>query len=175
MQEDLDRILDNALKSYVAIDPSPDLASRIIHRTESAVPPRPARRHRGWMIALALPFAAAVALALVLTQLWPTPPPPTVIASLPMVPSLTEQTVQISPIKARATFAHRKATAPVSHARPMFSAPYSSQELALVSFVQQNPKEAIEFAEMQNRKADPLSVAPIKIQPISIAAIKEEN
>jgi len=62
-----------------------------------------------------------------------------------------------------------------SWARPL-PPPYSKEELALLNFVQQHPKEAAEIAEAQKNEAaltppQPLKIAPLKTEPITIAAL----
>jgi hypothetical protein len=177
MRDELDLLLDDALKSYTAVDPSPGLATRIVERAQDDLTPR--RRIWAWAMGFALPLAAAGALAFVLAGRLALPRPPTaVVASLPAVPRIPEQQVSEQPDMARSIETHsseKRQAVYTSDTRPAFLASYSSEELALISFVQQHPKEAAEVVKAQSRDAEPLTVAPLQAQPISIAALKEEN
>ncbi len=184
MPDELDQLLDEAIQSYAAAEPSADLAGRILYQsTLHTAAPR-----RGWKLALAfgLPLTAAVALALVLLGPWTLPKPPATIASAPSTPSMVQArpkpaktlTAAVEPI-----LVHRRVRKAVGRgsengkwwARPL-PPPYSKEELALLNFVQQHPKEAAELAESQKNEAaltppQPLKITPLKTEPITIAAL----
>ncbi|MGH9585535.1 MAG: hypothetical protein ACRD3F_01175, partial [Acidobacteriaceae bacterium] len=86
MPDELDTIVDEAIKSYSAAEPSPDLAGRILRQAQT----QGRSSGRRWKLALvfALPIAAAVALGIVLLGQWALPKPPVSIASAPSTPSL---------------------------------------------------------------------------------------
>lgn len=180
MPDELDQVLDEAIKSYSAVEPSPDLAARILYKSQL----HKSSPRRGWKLALAaaLPVAAAVALALVLLGQWALPKPPATIASAPSTPSVVQ--TQPKPAKVLASAAepvesHRRVRKAASSryengkswTRPL-PPPYSKEELALLNFVQQHPKEAVEIAESQKKDPQPITISQLKIEPLSIAPLK---
>lgn len=180
MPDELDQLLDEAIKSYAAAEPSPDLAGRILYQSQL----QHASPRRGWKLALAfaLPVAAAVALAFVLLGPWTLPKPPATIASTPPTPSIEQPVKTLAAAEPIATnrrvrkTAGRSTESGKSWARPL-PPPYSKEELALLNFVQQHPKEAAEIAEAQEQDSAPLESQPItisqlKIEPLSIAPLR---
>lgn len=186
MPDELQTILDEAIKSYSAVEPSADLAGRILSLAQQQAPsPR-----RGWKLALAfaLPVAAALALAFVLLGQWTLPKRPTVVATVPPTPRVAIQaherpTEMLAAAKREPVPTHRKVRKAASRrsenrkswARPL-PAPYSKEELALLNFVQQHPKEAAGIAEAQKQDSAPLRPRPIaisqlKIKPLNVAAL----
>ena len=181
MPDELDTILDQAIQSYSAAEPSPDLAGRILYQSKlhTAAP------RRGWKLALAvaLPLAAAVALAFVLLGQWTLSKPPATIASAPSTPSVA-QPAKTLVATAEPVQTHRKVRKAASHstesgkswARPL-PPPYSKEELALLNFVQQHPKEAAEIAEAQKQdtaplESQPITISQLEIKPLTIAPLK---
>lgn len=179
MRDELDTLLDEAIKSYSAVEPSPDLAGRILRQSQRETPsPR-----RGWKLALAfgLPLTAAVALATVLLGQWALPKPPLAIASAPATPSAAAPAISQRPKEASAALREpvrthaRKVHAARSWARPL-PPPYSKEELALLNFVQQHPKEAAEIAEAQKQdsgplRSEPIAISQLEIKPLTIAPL----
>lgn len=171
MGDDLDQILANAVKSYADVDPSPGLAARILTQTQQI----PSVRRNRWKLALAfaVPLAAALALAFVLAGQWVLPKPPAAVAALPSTPDVAAQ-IRPQPADTLAAAPHQRLPAPARKARAVRSAvrplpaPYSQEELALLAFVQQHPKEAAEIAEAQKRDMAPLSTQPITISHLEI-------
>jgi hypothetical protein len=167
MPDELDELLDEAIKSYSGIEPSPDLAGRILRQAQRhGTSPR---RGRKLAFAFAVPLAAAAALAVVLLGQLALPKPPAAIAYLPSTPDVT-----VHP----RSHAH-KVRAARSATRPL-PAPYSKEELALLTFVQQHPKEAAEIAAAQKRDLAPLHPQPItisqlEIKPLNIAPLNQEK
>jgi len=181
MPDELDTLLDQAIKTYSAAEPSPDLAARILRQAQQ----EPAPRHNRWRLALAfaLPLAAALTLAFILPRHWTLPKPPATIASAPTTPRVArharpDQTKTVAATTQEQLPIHRrvrKAVSRSSWARPL-PPPYSKEELALLNFVQQHPKEAVKIAEAQKNEAaltppQPLKIAPLKTEPITIAAL----
>ncbi|MGC2161619.1 MAG: hypothetical protein WA634_06915 [Silvibacterium sp.] len=182
MQDDLDQILENAVKGYTAVEPSPKLATRILMRAEQTT--RPQHGMWFWMVAASLPLAAALALAFVLAGQWALPKPPVTAASLPPPPNIA--------VRARPQPAEMLAAAPRepvhlhTHAQEIraarstarsLPAPYSREELALLNFVQEHPKEAAAIAEAQKRdmaplRPQPITISHLEIKPLTIAALQ---
>lgn len=176
MADELDTILDEAIKSYAAVEPSPDLAGRILRQAQQhGGSPR-----LGWKLALAftVPVAAAAILAVVLLGQWGLPKHPTVVATVPSVPSVTvhaqpQPAEMLAVAKREPIPAHRrvrKASSRSSWARPL-PPPYSKEELALLNFVQQHPKEAAEIAEAQKQSSGPITISRLEVKPLSIAPL----
>jgi len=180
MRDELDRILDEAIKSYAAIEPPPALPARILRQAQQD----PAPQHNRWKLALALtlPLAAALALAFMFVGPMSLPKPPAPVALQPPTPSIETSTAQETLAAATSkpapvpTQRHAHSMQkPRSTARPL-PAPYSKEELALLNFVQQHPKEAAEIAEAQKKDSAPLNPQPIaisqlEIKPLTIAPL----
>lgn len=181
MPDELDTLLNEAIKSYSAAEPSPDLATRILRQAQMQAP---LPRH-GWKLALALalPLAATFTLAFVLAEHWALPKPPATIASAPTTPSVAlhahpQSTKTVAATTQEQLPTHRrvhKAVSRSSWARPL-PPPYSKEELALLNFVQQHPKEAAEIAEAQKRDManptpQPITIKPLHTEPLTIAAL----
>lgn len=181
MPDELDTLLEQAIKIYSAAEPSPDLAARILRQAQQ----EPAPRHNRWRLALviALPVAAALTLAFILPGHGTLPEPPATIASAPTTPSVVRHTHPDQTKTVAATTQEqfptdrrvRKAANRSSWARPL-PPPYSKEELALLNFVQQHPKEAAEIAEAQKQDTEPLRQEPItishlEIKPLTIAPL----
>lgn len=182
MPDELDTILDQVIKSYSAVEPSPDFAGRILRQAEMQAP----SPHRGWnrALAFALPLTAALALAFVLLGQWALPKPPATIASAPSAPEVGVYAhfQSAETLAATATReplpAHRRARTTASRsswARPL-PAPYSKEELALLNFVQQHPKEAAAIAEAQKQESvsptpEPVTISHLEIKPLTIAPL----
>ena len=168
MSDELDQILDEAIRSYAAAESSADLAMRILHQSQlHNVSPR-----RGWKLALALalPVAAALALGFVLLEPWTLPKPPVTIASAPSAPKVVQPAKTLAVVTREPVQTHRrvrKASGRNSWARPL-PPPYSKEELALLNFVQQHPKEAAEIAESQKQDSAPLNSKPITISHLEV-------
>lgn len=186
MRDELDQMLDEAIKSYAAVEPPPELPARILRQAQQ----EPAPRRNPWRLALAiaLPLAATFALVLLFAGRMNLPEPPATVASQPPTPSIEITTPTRPPETLAAATrepvqAHRRVRKAAgrssengkSWARPL-PAPYSKEELALLNFVQQHPKEAAEIAEAQKRNSimtppQPLTITPLKTEPITIAAL----
>lgn len=174
MWDEFDAIIDDAIKSYAAAEPSPDLAANLLRRAQS----ERLQEHKGWKLAMAfaLPVAAAVALAVVLVGRLSLPQAPVAIATVPAVPVV--HGVPVTSAKAAKPAQTRLRKFKVE-AHPL-PAPYTKQELALLAFVEQYPKEAAKVAEEQSRPLEPLSRKPIAISrlevaPLTIASLDQEK
>lgn len=175
MRDEFDALIDDAVKSYAGAEPSPELAAGILRRAQQEALPQ----RKGWKLALAvvLPLAAAAALAFAVVGRVGLPQTPAVVAVVPAVPEVQEASalhaVKAEPVRARA---HRRR---FEAARPL-PAPYTKQELALLNFVEQHPKEAAEIAEAQKQPLKPLVQQPItishlEIAPLTIASLDQEK
>lgn len=182
MHDEFDRLIDEAVTSYAAAEPSPELATSILLRAQQELLPRRA----GWKLALALalPVTAAIAvLAAVLAGQLAMPPAPPTVATDPSVPQMPAEQPQqmmkaaVNPLPARARAP--KSEAARSAVRPL-PTQYTKQELVLLSFAQRYPKEAAAIAEAQKQDMQPLTQQPItisrlKFAPLSIPVLNEEK
>jgi hypothetical protein len=168
---DLERMMEDAVKSYAAVEPSADFELRVLSRVRQLEKPRAAR----WGWAVGLPIAMATILAVVIMQQMRLPEPPPTIA---VFPATAPDTLPRS-VSSAASPNHelRELEAHAVTKRPIMTA-YSHEELAALNFVQEHPEEAAQVAEMEERntKLDTaIEIAPIQIQPITIPAIHQED
>jgi hypothetical protein len=179
MHDEFDTLIDNAVKSYAVAEPSPELATVILRRAQQ----EPLQRHNPWKLAmaLALPFAAIAVITLLLVRPFAMPPAPPAVATTPAPPK-----IQAPPVLAKAATEPVPARAHVSRAETALATlrplpiKFSRQDLVLVSFVQNHPKEAALIAEAQKQDAQPLSQQPItisrlRIAPLTISALNPED
>lgn len=174
MRDKIDAILEDAVKSYADVEPSPELAASILKLAQQ----EPLPKRKSWRLALAfaVPLAAAVMAFLLIGRL-SLPRAPTVVAVAPAVPEIphpqAQSTIALPPSHSRA-HAHR-----FEEARPL-SDPYSKQELALLALVERHPKEAAAIAKAQHQPLEPLTQQPItishlEIKPLTIAPLDQEK
>jgi hypothetical protein len=168
---DLDNVLDEALASYSHAEPDPSLRARIITRAETHRP-----RRILWPAAVALAAAALFVLFL----LHPTattpkhePPVPRIASAPPPAIAPPAPTrVATHPHAATAKRRNLTATRAVAH-RDVFPtpAPLTAQESALLQFATQHPEQARQVLAASS--AGLVESAPLKIEPIRIAALSE--
>lgn len=181
MQDEFDAMIDTAVTSYAAAEPSPDLAAGILRRAQKE--PLPQRKVWKLALAFALPLAAAAALAVVLVGRLSLPQAPVMVAAVPATPNVQAvsamNAVAPAPVHPHARRIEVARTSARSWARPL-PPPYTKQELALLAFVEQHPKEAAEVAQEQARPLKPLPEQPItishlEIAPLTIASLDQEK
>lgn len=180
MHDEFDTLIDSAVKSYAAAEPSPELATGILRRVH--LEPQPRRAHWKLAIALAVPVAAAVAMMVVLLAgPLAMPPAPEAVTITPAVPQMQDASAQVRAGRTPSpAHAHRvRAKLAQSTIRPL-PIQYTRQELMLLSFVQRYPKEAAAIAEaqvqdMQPVAQHPVAIARLKIAPLNISALNPEN
>jgi hypothetical protein len=170
MHDEYDALIDNAVKSYAAAEPSPELATGILRLVQQELLPRRA----GWKpaMALALLVATVVMTAVLLAGRLAMPPAPATVATVPAVPqiqappALANEAPKAMPARARRVRAEEAR----STMRPL-PMQYTRQELTMLSFVQRYPKEAAAIAEAQKQDVQPLSQQPITISRLRIAPL----
>jgi hypothetical protein len=150
--QDLDRILDAALKSYVE-EPAPlGIERRVLGRI---------RRPKPWLIwlpaAAVLVAAAGLLLTMTTTQkqapIAKVAPPHVEIAEAPAVKPLLPQ--------------------PRKHRRVALKPRPTEQQLALADFARKYPEQAL--AMVTHGEVVPLEVQPLEIPELKIEAIKTEE
>lgn len=181
MHDEFDTLIDNAVQSYSAAEPSPELATIILRRAQQ----EQRQRHNPWKLAmtLALPVAAVAVIALMLARPMAMPPAPPAVATAlaPAAPAMQAPAALV-----QATAKSKPAAAHVagvqtsrSIVRPL-PTHYTSQELAMLTLVERYPKAAAAIAQSQSHSMQPLSpqpitVAQVKIAPLHIPALSLEN
>ena len=183
---ELDRLLDAALKTCGEAEPSPDLARRILNRAQQDSP----KRHPilawgwGWAWPLATAVAAILLMTLVLAHDFAVAPLPVTVASIPGPPALRSAETHAQLRRAGRTYRGLAAFSPrtrtTAPARAALTGPrplaltYTPQELVLIAFVEQHPKEAQEVQEAARRDMEPLHEQPLVIAPVQIDPIAPE-
>jgi hypothetical protein len=179
---DLELLLDAALKTYADSAASPDLEERILARIQTRMAAEPAiatrRRWLPWVIAL--PVAAGLLLLAVLMSVAPRPQPNRV-ALVPSTPSTPAAAPSVTP---RSATAHRvKTRAPLHSAKAADLAksivpqpkldvfptpqPLSAEELALALVATQAPMPLRNaLVEAQKQDDVPLRIAATHIPPL---------
>lgn len=158
--EDIDRELDAALARYAAAEPRPGLEERVLANLRAE--PKQAPTSPWWQWSLAATAAVVlIALSLAWRTAWrtgrPVAPPPNVAHT---VPAPHEPEVQVahhaapSPLPRTHVPSHKVVAKPGAPPNPKLDQfpsprPMSEEELALVRYVRDFPKEATQIAQAQ--------------------------
>lgn len=182
MPDDLDLILEDAVKSYAAVEPSSELVGRILRQAQHDFPSR--HGMAAWAVMSALSIATALVLAILSVTRFALPEPPPELASrlVPPVAAVATAIRGLPNTSAPQFKAARRGRIPVrAYKYELLAArfapkplPYSTEELAMLAFVQQHPKEAAEISQVRRDDAaseKPISIAPLQIKPLTIAAL----
>ena len=189
-KDDLDLLLDSALRTYADPGPEPGLNQRVLARLaetrlveKASATSAPRRRWLPW--AIALPLAAALALLF----LWlpkTTPPPPNHAQLAPNSKRSTIAAVPAKPPTAMPAAASRRSVNrlhPHAHSAPQIAGtqtlpkqdifptpqPLTPEEQALIDLAGRTPaKELQALIDAQNQLDKPLSIAAIRIPPIEL-------
>jgi hypothetical protein len=174
-KNELDRLLDQALASYVDQEPDPTLRTRILARVAEAEP----SPKRLWLLAPAAACAAAILIALLYHPASPAPlPQPTATASTASAP---ESPVPVSSVPRQTTHTHpalaahhsRRSEQPALLRDASFPSPtpLTAQENIVLKFAMEHPAQARQV--LTAPAARPIENAPLSIAPIHIAALSE--
>jgi hypothetical protein len=174
-KNELDRLLDQALASYVDREPDPTLRTRILARVAEAEP----SPKRLWLLAPAAACAAAILIALLYHPASPAPlPQPTATASTASAP---ESPVPVSSVPRQTTHTHpalaahhsRRSEQPALLRDASFPSPtpLTAQENIVLKFAMEHPAQARQV--LTAPAARPIENAPLSIAPIHIAALSE--
>ncbi len=151
--EDLDRLLDEGIQSYVAAEPLAGLEQRVLARTRTA----PKRNHAPAFLAAAGACAATVILA-VAFHTTPTPlpvPPPARVAIAPIAkPVLVSQ--------------RRRRTGHRLPKQPPFPTPQpvTTEEHLLLALIAAHPDQTAQAFASLHSQSDPIEIKPIEIKPL---------
>jgi hypothetical protein len=157
--DDLDTRINDALEQYLSTEPLAGMEQRIVNRVRLAAPPR---RTGSWKL-----LAACSVSVFICIHLWPVRVPP------PLIPPVRAAgpAPLPSPQPMQATAPNISRAVPRSLPRkPIFlvPAPFTPQERALLSLVENHPEEARQaFADLSNRTNQPIEIPPIEVPLLS--------
>jgi hypothetical protein len=173
--DNLDRILDEGLSSYVEQEPASDLQGRVLRRTMAV-----GDRRKGLFIRWAFATAAAACLVMlvisqrsdrgltvntpeeqVISEVRPSPNESVPTSGAPAVPP---ESIAPEPASPRQQFA---APLPQQQEFPAY-APLTEQERALLAFVSNSPVLALDVLQhdQPSVSAEPIQIAVIEISPL---------
>jgi hypothetical protein len=175
-KNELDRLLDQALASYVNQEPDPVLRTRIMANAAEAGP----RPKRLWLLA---PAAACAAAALAIAFLYhpASPAPRPQHSATASTASAPESPIPLSSVPRQTTHPHPALAA--HHSRRSEQAallrdasfpsptPLTAQENIVLKFAMEHPAQARQV--LTAPAARPIENAPLSIAPIHIAALSE--
>jgi len=148
--EDNDRLLDEALRSYVA-EPRPGLEGRVL----AGMRPRPGLRRWAWLIPV---LACLLPVAVLLREPGVDPPPRPEVARAEEPPPLPEPAPRVvAAARGRAALPRR--------AEFFRSGPLSNEERALLAFVREAPEQML---PRLGEPIEPIRIDEIKIEPLKI-------
>ena len=155
-EEDLDRLLDEGIQSYVAAEPLAGLEQRVLARTRTA----PKRNHAPAFLAAAGACAATVILT-VAFHTTPTPPP-----VLPPVPPPAH--VAIAPIPKPVLATQRPRTTHKLPKQRQFPTPQpvTAEERLLLALIAAHPDQTAQAFASLHSQSDPIEIKPIEIKPL---------
>jgi hypothetical protein len=176
-KNELDRLLDQALASYVNQEPDPALRTRILARVAEAEP----SAKRLWLLAPAAACAATIMIALLLHPAMRAPRP--VPAAEPAIASVSQSpaAVPATPrqmIRPPAVLTSRR-TRRSEHAAPARTgsfpspSPLTAEESILLNFATTHPQQARQVLTTTAADRAPLVTKPLSIEPVHIAALSE--
>jgi len=166
-KDELDRIVDSAVRDFGAVEPPPGLESRVLNRVRFEEARRP------WTTMWYWALAGSAALAVIVTAwVWPQakapkiPSPPAVVAAK-----------RESPPPVFTTTVPKRVAAAHHHARTRASSQHlSAEESALVALVSAHPEEAVSVvADLRQKLSAPFQIASLSIAPIEIKSLSEEK
>jgi hypothetical protein len=156
--DELDRVIDGALAGYSGAEPLAGLEERVLNRVRAV---NAGRRGR-IMWAFALAAVAAVVVAVIAERPPQAPAPKHNAIARVVTPAPVRHAVEerrVVPKRPRQRLLPKQDQFPAP-------APMTSEERALVAFVEQHPAEARQvFAELE-KSGEPIEIQPIQIPPL---------
>jgi len=171
-KDELDRIVDSAVRDFGAVEPPPGLESRVLNRVRFEEARRPWAT-RPWTTMWYWALAGSAALAgMVTLWVWPQANAP----NIPL-PSAVVAAKRESPPPAFTTTLPKRVAAAHHHARTRASSQHlSAEESALVALVSAHPEEAVSVvADLRQKLSAPFQIASLSIAPIEIKSLSEEK
>ncbi len=171
-----EQLIDEALKRHSLVEPRFGLEQRILSKLAER---QLAVRRTRWLAVL---VPAALALAVVVAMLFghkmQTPYPLVAVKEIPPAPSQQAALPERQPLKAGRTISAsrlrsvRPSGVPKTESIPRMARfpspqPLSTQEQLLVRYVTQHPKEAVQFAKLQQEPLTDLKIEEIQVAPLT--------
>jgi hypothetical protein len=165
-RDKLDRLIDGALASYADVEPLAGLEDRVVNRVR-VVGAR--RRIFGWGMGLAVAASVVVVGIGIRTEHRTTPKATSTAATIRLGPVAVAKEPPAASERVRRSVPKRLARPrelPKLEQFPIPS-PMTTEERALVGFVQRDPIEAQQiFADLRKRADEPIEIQPIEILPL---------
>ena len=162
MDDKWERILDEGMAGYASAEPLAGMEERILAKIRAAEGPQ--RRLRGWGVVLAAATAGLCLLVMLPTRKAELgrPVPAGVVVQLQV--SVPKQAVSVSRVL------HRRARAKVLPKLAVFPtpSPLTGEERRLIALVATDPKGTAEAFESLRKRSEPLEIAPLVIEPLTI-------
>ncbi|HVP46741.1 MAG TPA: hypothetical protein VMT32_09165 [Bryobacteraceae bacterium] len=163
---DLDRMIDTALAGYSSAQPLEGLEERVLNRVRLSA----RRRVIGWAVAMAVVASVVVAAIFVRIPRAAVPAGQDVArVQTPAPPRLVPETLRIAPKQRRGRIVTKRAEPP----RPLprleqfpSPTPMTTEERALLAFVEHHPDEAKQLVTQQQKSGEPIEIQPIQIAPL---------
>lgn len=157
---EIDRAIDAALEQYAAVEPLDGLERRVLNRVSEAI----VSRRMGTWFGFALAVAAASLLVMIGVLRHPVPSPKKVAHVTAATAPAAE--VREAPVPVVRRHPHFPRRLPIARQFPV-PTPLSSEERALLAFVEHHPAEAEKvLAEPRRPVSEPLNIDPIEIKPL---------
>jgi hypothetical protein len=167
-QDELERILEKSIASYVEAEPLAGMEERVITRIGMTETPR--RSVNSWHAVLALCLAGMVIAGFVLVRTKQSKPRPMATVAVSRPPHFEQAQTPVFEPRRRlhAARVRRVSTLPKGRVFPTPS-PLTKEERLMVALVVKNPDETAQaFDGLRRRTDEPIAVAPIVIAPISL-------
>jgi hypothetical protein len=153
-EDELDRVLDEAIRSYVTAEPLAGLEQRVVARTQTPV-------KRGYGRILLAVFAAIMAVTFFWKLGSPRKPVPVTLAAVPV----PEVVVKPAPVQAAAIHRRRALSLPKQAVFPTPSA-VTTEEHLLLALVDDHRDQKLQVFESLQQQAEPIEIKPIGIRPL---------
>lgn len=168
--EQLDRMLDEALASYSSKGPRPGLEDRVLAHVRAEAG---RRRIPRWVFALPA-LAAAMVMIAIFSRPAPQPPP----LPVPLVKQAFARAPETPAAKAARRATPVRAAKRVLPKRQVFPTPVplTNEERALLVFAQRYPEQARAlFTPPPEPKIEPIRIEEIRIEPLEMDGPEQEN
>jgi hypothetical protein len=157
---DLDRLLDDGIRTYVAADPLVGLEQRILTRTRSA--PQPNYAPAVWA-------AAAFTLSVIIVLLfYPSSAPRSGALTLKTSAVASEKAPAMSQVRTYQRVRHRRRTGQGLPKRAVFPIPQpvTTEEHLLLALIEAHPEQTAQAFDRLRKSSAPIEIKPIEIKPL---------
>ena len=160
MDDKWERVLDEGIAGYASAEPLAGIEERILAKIRAAG--RPERRLKGWVVGLLVGVAGLCLLVMLPLRKEEVRPLP--VRAGVVVPA------QVSVSKKAASVLHRRARVRALPKLAVFPtpSPLTVEERQLMAMVAADPKGTAEAFESLEKRNEPLAIAPLVIEPLTI-------